>query len=251
MKNNYKQMNKAAICIIGFILLSSCVFETSQDPYRASEQLVSNYLNSNYEVIYDNSSVEMKLSVTKKVFTNICKTQEKLHGKPEKIKLQSESTGKFKTSVTRIYNYIVTNENNETYDISATFLRGHLVKIDTYVSEWKKESDFIRNLVNPIKELVKDNDSEKIYNLLGKKYPLEQIKPMIHKINSTCSGVSNRYNSCWIDNDKEDKMMVVFVYAYEGKGLLDYRFHINNNGYTFAGIFFTPDPNIKLPELQH
>lgn len=232
-----------------FLLCISCNIETetSQDPSEASKEFIAKYIKGDYAAIYEDGSIEMKAYISKEVFLNTAKLQEKICGKIKESKLEKKSTENYQTKIVHTYDYLLSNEKGEKYNLTASFLNGHLLKNLIKEPKWKDESDIAKELVSPIIDLIKEKNYDKIYELLGKKYPLDQIKSLIQQISKECDGTANRYESSWMDNDKSGKMMVAFVYAYEGKGYLDYRFYIEKNKYPFAGIFFTPDSAVKLP----
>jgi hypothetical protein len=235
-----------------FLLLWSCSFNTeiSNDAQSATKKDIENLLDGKYDAIYENASIEMKNFVSKEIYLNMAILQENMYGKMVDAKVKNEKPGNYQSSATTIFEYELKNKNGEIFSLSTEYLNGHLLKSNINVSEWRKESDFIKNLVIPIKSSIFEQDSKKIFELLEKTYPLEQIESLLKTISETCKDIPSRYRTSWTNNDKTGKMMVAFVYAYEGKGELEYKFYIEKNNYPFAGIYFTPDQNIKLPNEQ-
>ncbi len=231
------------------LILASCTVntETSQDVTTAADAFISNFENENYDAIYEDASVSMKQYVSKDVFLNITNLQKKLYGKMGSATLKNESSGSYKSSGTNVYVYSLTDGNGETLTMTAEFLNGHLLKNHIDGPKWGKESDFIKGLVEPVANSVNGRDYQKVYELLDEKYPLDQVQSLIDQIMVECDSVPNKFESTWMDNDKSGKMMIAFVYGYEGKGFLDFRFFVEEDSYPFAGFYFTPDAEVRIP----
>jgi hypothetical protein len=230
------------------LMLQACNFnaEVSQDPATAAEQNLAYLLDGDYQAIYDQASVEMKNHISETVFLDIAKVQEKLSGKFTSAKLLQETSGKYQNSVTQVYEYELTNEEGLKFNHTAEYLRGHLLKHFIEEPEWRAEPAFAKALVDPIKKFVQEEDATAIHAQLEGKYPVNQILSLLQQINRNTEGVEHHYVYHWTDNDANNDMMVTFVYGYQGKGYLEYRFFIKD-GYPLAGIFFNPDANTQIP----
>lgn len=237
-----------SLLVICFLLISCGVdTELAQNSSQASKDFIAAYLKGDYKSIYENASIEMKAHVPEDIYLNVVNLQEKVHGKMVNAELQHESTGKYNISATNVYHYTLKNEAGEEYVLTAEFLRGHLLKSNIEPPDWSIESDFVKGLVAPVAEVLQQRNYSEIHQMMDEQFPLEQIESVMQKIAETCDGVAHRYDSSWTDNDSKGKMMVAFVYAYEGKGYLEYRFYIEDDNYPLAGIFFNPDEDVKLP----
>lgn len=239
--------------LASFVLLlfvTSCSFETqsSQDSSIASEAFIYHFLKGEFEAIYEDGAIEMKSYVPKDIFLNIHNTQLKLYGKMVEATLQNESSGNYGTKPTKVYTYALKSEKGVEYKLTTEFLNGHLMKNHMEEIDWYDEPELANDLVAPVSTLVMNNNSEAIYELLDKKYPMNQIEPLIQRISEDCKGVPNKYESSWIDNDESGKMLLGIVYAYEKLGFLEYRYYIEKDEYPFAGIFFQPDTTVELPK---
>ena len=238
------------LSLIGLsLLIVSCSFnaETSQDSTTGVEANIALFIKGDYKAIYEDGSVEMKSYVSEEDFINISVLQEKMHGRMAKAELINETTGKYRTSVTNIYTYKMTSESGKAFTYKVELLRGHLLKGFLEEPDWSEESTFTKELVAPVAGLVKTKNAQEIYELLGEEFPLRDVENLINRVADDIEGVNSLYEYTWTDNDANGDMMVAFVYAYEGKGYLEYRFYIQDDNYPLAGIFFTPDTTTKLP----
>lgn len=227
----------------------ACTFnsELSQDPQTAAKNNLANLLEGNYTAIYQDASVEMKNQVEESLFLEVLKLQEKTAGKWNEAKLLNETSGSYNSNATNIYEYELSNEAGEKFKYSAEFLKGHLMRHFIEEPDFREEPAFVHTLVGPVAELVAAEDASAVHALLNGKYPVAQIQSLLQQINVNLKGLEHKYLNYWTDNDKNGDMMVAFVYAYERKGFLEYRFFIRD-GYPLAGIFFNPDASAKFPE---
>jgi len=243
-------MKKIISTFIISLLLTSCSIhtETNQNSSITSKAFIANLLKGDYETIYEDGSGEMKSHVSKQMFLNIASLQGKLNGKMVDAQLLDQTSGEYRSASTKIYHYQLKNETGETFYLTAEFLRGHLLK--NHIEEeaqWGNESDFVKSLVSPVANIVRDQNFNELYKLFDERYPLDTVKSLTQKIAADCDGIPNQYASYWVGNDESGKMFVAFEYAYESKGYLEYRFYIEGENYPFAGIYFSPDQETKLP----
>ncbi len=230
------------------LFLSACNFNTevSQDPATAAEQNLDHLLAGDYEAIYADASTIMKNYVSEEVFLAIVEMQEQLNGELVEARLLEESTGRYQEQVTQKYEYEITNAKGEKINYSAEFLNGHLLKHFLEEPDWREEPELAHKLVSPVADLVAAENAQAVYQLLEGKYPEAQVQSLLQQINRNTAGANSRYLYHWTDNDENNQMMVAFVYAYQAKGTLEYRFYIKED-YPFAGLFFNPDSSIQLP----
>lgn len=242
-------MKNITLALIASLFFASCSLQTekNKNPTESSDEFITNYLKGNYDAIYEDGSIEMKAHVPKELFLNIADLQEKIYGKMEDASLKNETSGKYNSSTTNVYHYTLKNGKGEVFNLTAEFLKGHLLKNHIDESPWGNESDFAKGLVTPVAALIMETNYQEIHELLDKKYPIDQVQSLIQTISETCNGSPSKYESSWTDSDENNKMMVAFVYGYEGKGYLEYRFYVEESDYPLAGIFFTPDTETKLP----
>lgn len=242
-------MKNRIFIFIFALLLASCSLEveTNQDASSSSEELIANVLKSDYETIYEDASMEMKYYVSKELFLNLFRLQEKINGKMLEAEFQNETSGEYNFSNTQIYQYQLKNENDESFTLTAEFINGDLLKFNIDKVEGANESDFVKSLVTPVANLLREQNSNEIYQLFDGKYPLDQVESVVEEIATHFDGVPSQYESYWTDSDESGRIMVAFVYAYEAKGYLEYRFYIEEETYPLAGIFFTLDETTKLP----
>ena len=242
-----------ALCF--FLVSCSVETELRRDSPQTVQDCLAAYLKGDYEAVYENSSEEMKSLYSEDVCLNILRFQDKFLGKMVKAELREETSGEYVTSVTdtletavtNIYYYTLENESGEKYDMSVQFLQGHLLGLTILPPDWVNEPAFVRNLVEPVEQLIEARDYHEFYELLDEQYPLSQIESVTQYIAEHCEGVPHRYKNYWTSKDKDGKALVAFEYAYEGKGYLECRFFIENDTYRLAGIHFTPKSGAKLP----
>jgi len=237
---NNKIMKKTTCLILFFTLLVSCEFsvEKSVNSDISVTEVMKNYQNSNFKEIYNKASISFKTIIDKEVFLNVSKVQEQIHGKIKSHKLISKDSSSYNGSLTTIYIYEIKTKLGDSYTLSLTFLKGHLLKSKIDQEDFKFEPIIATELVVPIKQLWEAKDYESIYNLLHQKYPLENVQKVIQDIYKKYNNSTPKYKGYWIDNDKSGKMMLVFEYSYKGIGNLDYRFFINSKNFPLAGIFY-------------
>ena len=239
----------ALVALLLIALCSACTFntETSQQSSPAAEATIASMLKEDHEAIYEDASIKMKSHVSKEDFINVANLHKNVYGKIVDAKLNDESGGTFESSGTVIYHYEVKNEQGETFNLKNEYLNGHLLKSFFEEPDWREEPAFIRELVTPVRQMVFSREGQKIFELFDQKFPLDQIQALANTIADTFEGGTPRYKYNWTDDDEHGKLMVGFVYAYEGKGTVDYRFYVEKGQYPLAGIYYTPDPNTKIP----
>lgn len=248
IKNPNPMKVRVSLFALSFAFISCTLnTEVSQDAQTGAENSLANLLEENYEALYEDASIELKNHVDEDIFLDVLKLQEKTSGKWAEAKLVNETTGTYNSNMTNIYEYELSNEAGEKFKYTAEFLKGHLLRHFIEEPDFRPEPAFVKELVGPVAALVTAEDATAIYGLLDGRYPVAQVQSLVQRIKQDVSNADSRYVYFWTDNDDNGDMMVAFVYAYEGKGYLEYRFFIKDE-YPLAGIFFSPDSSAKLSE---
>lgn len=232
------------------LLISACQFNT--EVFRDSSEAVTADLDlliaKNYQALYDDASIEMKSYVDEDIFLNILDLQDKVLGSLSSYELIDQGSGNYRSQQTDIYNYRLLSSSGESFTYNAEYLKGHLLKQFIEVEDYREEPAFVKNHTAEARQLVADNDYGKIFQLLEGKYPITDVQNLVEGLSEDLKDVDNRFLYHWTDNDANGNMLVAFVYAYAGKGYLEYRYFIDGDRYPLAGIFFSPDASVSLPQ---